>query len=49
MKEFIEDLKRYVNQYGYFSNGKYLVDIEGATYEVEALIKALTQACVDAQ
>lgn len=37
----VNDLKKHVAKYGYFSRGKYCVILDGKEYDVEAVFKML--------
>ena len=37
----IAQFRAYVNRYGYFHNGKYMVDIEGKSYVVAGIWKLI--------
>ena len=37
----VDDFKRYVARAGFFSGGRYLVEVEGKIYDVEQVMKTL--------
>ena len=37
----IAQFRQYVNKYGYFHNGKYMIDFDGKSYPVSAIWKLI--------